>query len=81
MVDVEKDLHDAYELIAQEDYIPGLPYSLVSPIYKGTNENMNCNGYIDALSNDLQQIFQDEDIEFNAYVTTEYTDLDLFFPE
>jgi hypothetical protein len=51
MVDVEKDLHDAYELIAQEDYIPGLPYSLVSPIYKGSNENMNCKGYKDALSN------------------------------
>ena len=33
--------------------------------------------YIDALSNDLQQIFQDEDIEFNAYVTTEYTDLEM----
>lgn len=56
MVDVEKDLHDAYELIAQEDYIPGLPYSLVSPIYKGTNENMNCNGYIDALSNNRRTL-------------------------
>ena len=51
MRDVEKDLHDAFVLIGQDDYIPGQPYSLVSPIYKGTNENMNCKGYKDALSN------------------------------
>ena len=48
MRNVDRDIHEAYRILAKVDRVPGCIYTSTSPIFKGTNENMNGEGYVKA---------------------------------